>query len=123
MQNNKLLPISIIILALGIVLSSICLGYSIQKSTNTQTQNTAIDSNVMNIPQVANYLGMTEEEVEGIIKTEEKTLESIGSYTNMMFPHFTVNGELYFYKEQIDEWITEVSIQRKKYDTIKGFIF
>ena len=46
MQNNKSLSISIVILTLGIMLSSIFLGYSIQKSTNIQTKNYTIDSNV-----------------------------------------------------------------------------
>jgi len=123
LQNNKLLPISIIIVALCILLSSAWLGYSIQKSTNMQIQKTTIDSNVMNVSQVANYLGMTEEEVQGIMETEKKKLESSGSYTGMMFPHFIVNGKLYFYKEEIDEWLKEVSIQRKEYDTTKGFVF
>lgn len=86
MQNNKLLSISIIIVGLCILLSSTWLGYSIQKSTNIQTQKIATDSNVMNISQVANYLGMTEEEVQGIMKTEKNILESTGSYTGTMFP-------------------------------------
>jgi len=43
LQNNKLLPISIIILALSIMLSSIWLGDSIQKLTNIQTQKTNVD--------------------------------------------------------------------------------
>ena len=123
MQNNKLLPISIIIVALCILLSSTWLGYSIQKSTNIQIQKTSIYSNVMNISQVTNYLRMTEKEVQGIMETEKKQLESTGSYTGMMFPYFMVNGNIYFYKEQIDEWLKEVSLQHTEYDTIKGFVF
>ena len=123
MQNNKLLSISIIIVGLCILLSSTWLGYSIQKSTNIQTQKIATDSNVMNISQVANYLGMTEEEVQGIMKTEKNILESTGSYTGTMFPYFILNDKLYFYKEQIDEWLKDVSIQRKEYDTKIGYVF
>lgn len=123
MQNNKLLPISIIILALSIMLSSIWLGDSIQKLTNIQTQKTNVDSNVLTVSQVANYLGMTEEEVQGIIKTEKNILESSGGYTGLMFPYFTVNDKMYFYKQQIDEWLKEVSTQHKEYDIINGFAF
>ena len=94
-----------------------------QKSTNIQTQKISTDSNVMNVSQVANYLRMTEEEVQGIIKTEKKILESSGSYTGMSFPYFTLNDKLYFYKEQIDEWLNEVSIEHKEYDTKKGYVF
>ncbi|EOR20226.1 hypothetical protein A500_18017 [Clostridium sartagoforme AAU1] len=123
MQNNKLLSISIIILALGMLLSSIYFGYSIQKGSNIQVENAAVNSSVMNISEVANYLGMTEEEVQGIINTEKNMLESRGSYTGIMFPYFIVNDKLYFYKEQIDEWLKDISIQRKEYDTKKLFVF
>lgn len=123
MQNNKLLPISIIIFALGMFLSSIYFGYSIQKGSNIQVENAAVNSSVMNISEVANYLGMTEEEVQGIINTEKNMLESRGSYTGIMFPYFIVNDKLYFYKEQVDEWLKDISIQRKEYDTKKLFVF
>lgn len=123
MQNNKLLSISIIILALGMLLSSIYFGYSIQKGSNIQVENAAVNSSVMNISEVANYLGMTEEEVQGIINTEKNMLESRGSYTGIMFPYFIVNDKLYFYKEQIDEWLKDTSIQRKEYDTKKLIVF
>lgn len=123
MQNNKLLSISIIILALGMLLSSIYFGYSIQKGSNIQVENAAVNSSVMNISEVANYLGMTEEEVQGIINTEKNMLESRGSYTGIMFPYFIVNDKLYFYKEQIDEWLKDISIQRKEYDTKKLIVF
>lgn len=123
MQNNKLLSISIIIFALGMFLSSIYFGYSIQKGSNIQVENAAVNSSVMNISEVANYLGMTEEEVQGIINTEKNMLESRGSYTGIMFPYFIVNDKLYFYKEQIDEWLKDTSIQRKEYDTKKLIVF
>ncbi|MPM42959.1 hypothetical protein SDC9_89631 [bioreactor metagenome] len=123
MQNNKLLSISIIILAVGMFLSSIYFGYSIQKGSNIQVENAAVNSSVMNISEVANYLGMTEEEVQGIINTEKNMLESRGSYTGIMFPYFIVNDKLYFYKEQVDEWLKDISIQRKEYDTKKLFVF
>lgn len=123
MQNNKLLSISIIILAVGMFLSSIYFGYSIQKGSNIQVENAAVNSSVMNISEVANYLGMTEEEVQGIINTEKNMLESRGSYTGIMFPYFIVNDKLYFYKEQIDEWLKDTSIQRKEYDTKKLIVF
>lgn len=123
MQNNKLLSISIIILAVGMFLSSIYFGYSIQKGSNIQVENAAVNSSVMNISEVANYLGMTEEEVQGIINTEKNMLESRGSYTGIMFPYFIVNDKLYFYKEQVDEWLKDTSIQRKEYDTKKLIVF
>nr|WP_278678450.1 hypothetical protein [Clostridium paraputrificum] len=40
-----------------------------------------------------------------------------------MFPYFTGNDKMYFYKQPIDEWLKEVLTQRKEYDTISGFVF
>ena len=119
MQNNKSLSVSIIILTLGIMLSSIFLGYSIQKSTNIQTKNYTIDSNVFTVSEVANYLGMTEEEVQGIINTEKSMLEETDSFTGIMFPYFTVNEKQYFSKVAIDEWLKEASNEHREYDTNK----
>ena len=123
MQNNKSLAISIVILTLGIILSSIWLGYSIQKPTNIQTQNSTMDSNVFTISEVANYLRMTEEEVKGIIDTEEIELNTTGSFSGSMFPYFIVNEKQYFYKEKIDEWLKEVLNEHREYDTTKKQLF
>ena len=117
LQNNKSLSISIVILTFGVMISSIWLGYSIQKSTNIQTQNSPLDSNVLTISQVANYLRMTEEEVQGIINTEKSVLERTGSFTGNMFSYFIVNEKQYFYKGEIDEWLKSVSMEHREYDT------
>lgn len=122
MKNNKWLIISLFIFSLSIILSSIWLGYSIQKLENIQVLNSADNSNVITISEVSSYLGMNEDDVLGIINTEKKILESTGSYTGAMFPYFIVNEKMYFYKQQIDEWLKDVSTNRKNYDTKKGYI-
>lgn len=129
MQNNKLISISIsisisiIILAFCMLLSLIYLGYSIQKITNIQTEKTIADNSVMTISEVANYLEMTVEEVQEIINIEKNMLNSNGSYMGIMFPYFIVDNKLYFYKEQVNEWLKDVSIQHKEYDTKKHLVF
>ncbi|MFU7517730.1 hypothetical protein [Clostridium sp. HCS.1] len=123
MQDNKSLLISIVTLTLCIMLSSIWLGYSIQKSTNIQKQDSVINSNVFTISQVAEYIRMTEEEVQGIIDTEEIELDTTGSFSGIMFPYFIVNEKQYFYKEKIDEWLKEVSNEHREYDTNKKHLF
>ena len=118
MQNNKSLLISTIILTIGIILSSIWLGYSIQKITCIQPQSSTNDSNVFTISEVANYLSMTVEEVQGIIDTEKALLTETGSFSGKRFPYFIVNEKPYFYKEEINEWLKEISIDRREYETI-----
>lgn len=123
MDKNKILSRSIIILTLGIVLSSIWLGYSIQKSSDSKIQATNINSDILNLSQAASYLGMSQEEVEGIIKTEKDALDQNGGFTGVMFPYFIVNGKQYFYKEQIDEWLKDVTTSHREYDTRKGIMY
>jgi len=63
---------------------------------------------------------MTVGEVQGIMQTEKKILEETGSFSGKMFPYFTINNKQYFYKDELDEWLKEVSSNRRVYDTIKG---
>jgi hypothetical protein len=123
LENKKLLSIAIIILALGIVFGSVWIGYSLQKSASLENSIlTSVDSNVLNISQVSKYLNMTEEEVQGIIQTEKTRLEQSGSFTGGIFPYFIINDKRYFYKNEIDEWLKEVSKNRRQYNTEKGWI-
>lgn len=69
MQNNKWIPISIISLAFSIIFSSVFIGYSIQKTPKLESNPTNLD--VMDLEEVANYLGMTKFDVERIIKIEK----------------------------------------------------
>lgn len=65
---------------------------------------------------------MTEEEVSGIIKTKKKKLEETHSFSGKMFPYFTVNNKQFFYQDEIDEWLKEVSSNHREYNTTKGRI-
>ena len=65
---------------------------------------------------------MTEEEVCAIIQTEKKKLDETHSFTGKMFPYFTINNKQYFYKDEIDEWLKQVSSHHRQYDTTKGWI-
>lgn len=123
MKNNKSVSIAIIILTCGIILSSLWLGYSIQKSAKLITQNSTINMDVLTVSEVANYIGMSEEEIHGIINTEKSELEESRGFWGMRFPYFIVNEKEYFHKELIDEWLKEASNENREYDTNKGFQF
>lgn len=88
----------------------------------TTLANNSIDSNVLNLSQVAKYLTMSEEEVEGIIQTEQNIIDKTHSFDGLMFPYFTINNKKYFYKDLIDDWLKEVSSRRREYDTKSGWI-
>ncbi|MDF2656047.1 MAG: hypothetical protein K0R19_2521 [Bacillota bacterium] len=68
---------------------------------------------------------MSEEEVKGIIDLEKSELEEIGSFDGKMFPYFTVDGQQFFYKDQIDEWLNrkvDNSDKRTIYKSSQFFI-
>ena len=124
MENKKLFPISIIILAMSVVFGSIWIGHSIEKSVSLQASiSISTNSKTLSLSQVAEYLNMNEEEVSAIIQTEQKKLDETHSFDGKMFPYFTINNKQYFYKDEIDEWLKEVSSNRTQYDTTKGWIF
>ncbi len=123
MENKKLLPISIIILAMSVVFGSIWIGHSIEKNVSLQAPTSiSTDSKTLTLAQVAEYLNMKGEEVSAIIQTEKKKLDETHSFEGKMFPYFTINNKQYFYKDEIDEWLKEVSSHRTQYDTTKGWI-
>ncbi|NLZ83908.1 MAG: hypothetical protein GX915_09610 [Clostridiales bacterium] len=39
------------------------------------------------------------------------------------FPYLKVNNKYYFYIDEIDEWLKEVTSSHREYDTAKGYIF
>ncbi|GFZ30349.1 hypothetical protein CSC2_08750 [Clostridium zeae] len=120
MENKKVLSISIILLSLSIVFGSIFVGYSLSKSAKPQISTSpSIESNVLNLSQAAKYLDMPEAELQGIINTEKAALDQSKIFTRMMFPYFTVNDKKYFYKNEIDEWLKDVSKTHRQYDTKK----
>ena len=125
MENKKLLPASIIILAMSVIFGSIWIGHSLRENVSLQTSTSTsvlTNSKVLTLSQVAQYLNMTEEEVSGIIQTEQKKLDETHTFMGKMFPYFTINNKQYFYKDEIDEWLKEVSTNQRQYDTTKGWI-
>lgn len=126
MDNKKLFSISIIILAMSIILGSIWIGYSLEKTAGLHaaiSTPTITAGKVLTLSQAAEYMNMTEDEVSGIIQTEKKKLEETHSFDGKMFPYFTINNKQYFYQDALDEWLSEVSMLHRQYDTKEGWIF
>ncbi|MGL5617360.1 MAG: hypothetical protein ACRDD2_14245 [Sarcina sp.] len=117
MENKKVLPISIIILSLSIILGSFIITNSIKKSTNSPITNNTIEKTVFNLSEVANYMNISEKDVEGIIYSERKILNQTSTFSGTMFPYFIINEKKYFYKDEIDNWLKEATIEHRNYDT------
>jgi hypothetical protein len=80
------------------------------------------EDKVLNLSQTATYMNMTEDELQGIIKTETGILNEYNNFSGEMFPYFIINDKFYFYKDQIDKWLIEASMQHKNYNTSNGWI-
>jgi hypothetical protein len=77
----------------------------------------------LGISQVSKYLKMSEEEVMGIINTEQGIFDKTGSFTGLRLPYFKVNNKYYFYKNSVDEWLKQVTEQRRQYNTKEGYMY
>lgn len=122
MENKKLLSVSIIILAMSVIFGPIWMGHLLEKNVSIQT-STSTESKTLTLSQVAEYLNMTEEEVSSIIQTEKKKLDETHIFEGKMFPYFTIDNKQFFYKNEIDEWLKEVSSHRRQYNTKEGWIY
>ena len=120
MENKKLLPISIIALAMSIVFGSIWIGHSIEKLAAIHTPmspSTSTEHIALTLTQVAEYLNMTEEEVQLIINWEETASVNEGK-----LPYVTINNKQYFHKDEIDEWLKEVTSSHRQFDNTRGWV-
>lgn len=109
-MEKYLLPIAIVILSVAIVITGFQLGKSGGESRDYATIN-SIDKGLMSIEETASYLSLTVEELESIIRKqdiERNTLESFETYR--FIPYITMEGEMYFSKYQLEEWIKYASI-------------
>ena len=89
-----------------------------KKNQANEDTNTLFD-----LEELSNYLGMSEEEIKNIMMIEEIMLNQSGHYSGMMFPYFKVDEKYYFYKETIDEWLEEVTTDKKQYDSKSKYAF
>jgi hypothetical protein len=121
LENKKLLPISIILLAGSIVFSSFWIGNSLGKAESKKS--TPVDEKkVLTLPLAAEYMNMTEKEITGIIGLEQMHLAKYKSFTGRMLPYFEIDDKKYFFKNELDEWVKDVSINQREYSTKEGLI-
>jgi len=120
--KNLLTTIAIIFLGISIIISGYFIGNGIKALAEEDTRAETLDDKVLNLSDVALYLNMSEEEVKSIILMEKNELEKTGSFYGKRFPYFTINNKQYFYKDEIDEWLKEVSSTHREYNTYEGWI-
>lgn len=121
MKNNKGLTISIIILACTIVIGSSIMATKVSTAINMTSIDLKEKSQVLGINEAAEYLHLSEEQVIRMINIEKTDLEEDGIFSGMMLPYFTVDGQYYFCKAELDNWLKEVANEHTEYNTAEGW--
>ncbi|WP_025693237.1 helix-turn-helix domain-containing protein [Paenibacillus zanthoxyli] len=113
---------SSIIIGVSLVIGCIVLANAIeQQKTNEKLDVSEPKETVlMDIKQAANYLNLSEEQVVDIIQSEEKTLQTMGSFSGGMFPYMKINEKIYISKNDLQKWINESTTERRQY--INGIV-
>jgi len=113
---------------ISLLLSSIILGLSfiigcilIPKELNVKEETTNEIKNeakvLMNIEETAEYLNLTKEQVTEIIETENRQLSETSVFTGMMFPYIKIDDKILVSRDQLKEWLKEVTTQRNEYES------
>lgn len=115
-QFNSSLFLSSVILGLSFIMGCLL----IQKDFNAKepiatNEITNVSKPLMNIKETAEYLNLTEQQVQTIIESENHTLNAAHSYDGKMFPYIKIDNEIFVSKDELNEWIKQSILERKEY--------
>ncbi len=102
---------SIILLSIAIFFFAFQLSNSESVSSETKEPEQSkdslnIDNGLLSIEAAALYLSMDVEQFNELIKAQNVGRAQLTSYDTYLFiPYIQMNGEMYFSKKQLDEWI------------------
>jgi len=104
LENKRLLPLSIIILAISVVLGSIWIGHSLEKAVTTQIPK---EKALLTETESAEYLNISIEEFKNIILKDRQTKGELTSYPTYRFiPYIEISSTTkMFSKKELDKWI------------------
>lgn len=100
MENNKLLPVSIIILAISITFGSIWIGLSLKELANQGIYVNSQENDVLDFDEAAQYLKISNSELVTLI-----TEKNIGIH------YVKINNKYIFSKEGLDRWLQSTQLE------------
>lgn len=125
MNKNRsaiIVMIAIIAVSSSIIISGCIIAYAIKSNSYTASYAVYNDKTVMNLAEAADYLKLTEEDIQSIIQTEKNYLDRNGYFNGKMFPYYVIDEKQYFYKAEIDQWVQEATNNHLSYNTKVGSI-
>lgn len=117
MKSNK----GLIIIACAMLFGSCIIATNISTAISMTSIDSKESSQVLGLNEAADYLHLSEEQLIRVINIEKTDLEEDGTFSGMMLPYFTVDGQYYFSKAELDNWLKEVVNEHKEYDTAEGW--
>lgn len=104
MENNKLVPISIIILAISIVIASIYIGSSLKEVAKQSTYFDSQESDILELDEAAKYLKLSEGDLLYLIRNEH----------DLGIKYIEINGKYIFSRQGLHEWVgsTRLEVER-----------
>ncbi len=97
--------IGALILGISIVLAAFILSGSFLNSANKDISKQSIPD-VMTINQLSEYLQVSEDSIENIIREDDFERAKLSSYDTYKFiPYLKIDNQERFMKSEIDEWL------------------
>lgn len=116
-MNNKYLPLSALIISLGIITGSYLIALMPTASSEIPKSNQVEQNKVfINMSEASQLLGLSDDEMNSIITAERTVLETTGSFTGMMFPYVLIDGKYYFEQTKLLLWAQESATFRRIYN-------
>lgn len=73
------------------------------------------DKVLLTLKETAAYLGMNDDQVMSIIKTEQSSLNAFHHFEGKMFPFIKIQDQFYVSRVELDLWIQDASINHRRY--------
>lgn len=116
MENKRLLPISIILLAISIVFGAIWIGNSLEKVIDIKASNSSIsiEKALLTDKESAEYLSISLDEFNEILLKDSQQKTNLTIYPTYKFiPYIQINSsKKMFSKKELDEWIKYNSLNK-----------
>lgn len=105
-KENILLPISIIILGGCLLLSAWVVSNGLKNQAEPSLNTTAQTKALMDSVEAAQYMGISLEVFDDLIKSQAELRSGMSTYDTYRFiPFIDIGNQKYFNEAEIDKWI------------------
>ncbi|PZT53499.1 helix-turn-helix domain-containing protein [Paenibacillus silvae] len=81
----------------------------------TKQESLLANKGLLTLKETATYLGMSEDQVMSIIKTEQGSLNDFHHFEGKMFPFIKVQDQMYVSRVELELWIQDASSNHRRY--------